>query len=71
MFNKQIQKLNIFTRKLKNKFKTTRKKRKVKNNKMRIPGNTSQSVSEIKKKIRRDQAPSVKERTDAAIAKYR
>ena len=52
MFRKQMQKANIFTRKLKNKFKTTRRKRNMKNNKIRTRENTSTSLDEIKREER-------------------
>ena len=49
MFNKQMQKVNIFTRKLKNKFKTTRKKRKAKNSKIRLNRGVEEQETRIKK----------------------
>lgn len=55
MFKKQMQKANIFTRKLKNKFKTTRRKRNMKNNKIRTRENTKPSADEVKRDMRMEQ----------------
>ena len=54
MFNKQMQKVNIFTRKLKNKFKTTRKKRKAKNSKIRLNRGVEEQETRNKKKKQKE-----------------
>ena len=62
MFRKQMQKANIFTRKLKNKFKKTRRKRNMKNNKINSRETTNPSADEVKRDMKLEQDKRVKQR---------